>query len=275
MFPGIDGFHWDVGHVVFLGAFFSVLAIVATTLFRASATSARDADPARVERLRWHADFSDLPGTRRCCRHELTGEVASRACPNEFDCRECDGHPDFVAKRPAGEPCDGYREIAGLRIPLDRYYHRGHAWAKQQGDGTWIVGLDELARAAVGHPDQVELPARGSRVVANGAAWVECKSGDRLRVLSPVDGEVVETDGGDREWRLRVKPDAGFRPTHLLAGPDAVAWFRAEFERLQKSLGDPTVGAALADGGVLADNLEVACPSVDWQAARGLLLLEP
>jgi hypothetical protein len=275
MFPGVDGFRWDAGHVVFLGAFFGVLLVVLTTLLRIGLRSLRDAMPARVERLRWRADFSDLPGARRRCRHELTGEIASRACPNEFDCRGCDRHPDFVAKQPAGDLGDGVREIAGLRIPLDRYYHRGHAWAKPQADGTWTIGLDELARAAIGYPDLVELPAPGTHIAVNTPAWSERKSGDRLRVLSPVDAEVVETDGGNNGWRLRVKLDPGFRPTHLLAGADAVAWFRAEFDRLQRALGDPALGTALADGGVLADDLEAACPGADWQAARGLLLLEP
>jgi len=35
MFPGINGFHWTVGHVIFLGAFFTVLIIIGTTLVRA------------------------------------------------------------------------------------------------------------------------------------------------------------------------------------------------------------------------------------------------
>jgi hypothetical protein len=32
MFPGIDGFHWTVGHVLFLSLFFAVALTIATTV---------------------------------------------------------------------------------------------------------------------------------------------------------------------------------------------------------------------------------------------------
>ena len=35
MFPGIDGFHWTVGHVLFLSLFFVVALTIATTVLSA------------------------------------------------------------------------------------------------------------------------------------------------------------------------------------------------------------------------------------------------
>jgi len=275
MFPGIDGFHWDTGHVVFLGAFFCVLLLVASTLLRAALRSLRDATPARVEKVRWHSDFADLALDERCCRHEVTGEIASRTCRNEFDCRGCTEHPKFLAAHGAAQPSRTTAEVGGILLPLDRFYHRGHTWARLESDGAYTIGLDELAEAAIGQPDSVDLPAAGSQVFVNGTAWTVRKGEDTVRILSPVDGEVLESGVDDGECRLRVRPAAGFRATHLLAGNEAVRWFRREFERLQAALGDPSVGSALADGGELVADLEKAYPKTDWQAVRGAMFLEP
>ena len=35
MFPGIDGFHWTVAHVVFLSLFFAVVVTILTTVVSA------------------------------------------------------------------------------------------------------------------------------------------------------------------------------------------------------------------------------------------------
>lgn len=275
MFPGVDGFAWDAGHIIFLGAFFAVLAVIAATLVRTAMRAVRDDKPARAEAIRWHEDFSELPAGERRCRHELAGEIASRQCPNEFDCRHCAKHPEFVAQFGAPAPSAAVEEIAGLRLPLDRLYHRGHTWAKPEQDGTYTVGLDELGEAVVSRPDVIELPAPGARVRTNGTAWTARKGPDTLRFLSPLDGVVLETNGGEDGWRLRVKPEPGSKTTHLLVGKEAVAWFRSEFQRLQEMLGDRTIGAALADGGVLVQDLDAACPTADWDAVRGSLFLEP
>jgi hypothetical protein len=256
--------------VIFLGVFFAVLAVVAFTFIRAFFRSCLNAAGPKPEAIRWHADFAGLAARERRCRHELTGEVACRECPNEFDCRVCDEHPRFIAENGSPQPSHEVAEVAGLRFPLDRMYHRGHTWARLESDGTYTIGLDELGQAVVGHTDTVELPNPGWKLVANGIAWIEQKGSERVRILSPVDGEVLETRrAGD--WRIRARVAPAAQLSHLVAGTEAVAWFRTEFERLQKLLS----GAALADGGALVDDLEIAYPNADWQSVRGAILLEP
>ena len=79
-----------MAHFIFMGAFFAVLTVVATTLLFALWRSRR-AMP-QAEKIRWHSDFHDLPSSDRVCRHVLTGEFRSRECPNAFDCRLCETH---------------------------------------------------------------------------------------------------------------------------------------------------------------------------------------
>jgi glycine cleavage system H lipoate-binding protein len=275
MFPGVDGFRWDTGHVVFLGAFFTVAVTAAATLVAAFFRSMRDRQPEQEQRIRWRLDFSELPARDRCCRHEMTGEVARRQCPNEFDCRRCPDHPAFVRLRPG--PMAEVEEqavVCGMALPLDRLYHRGHTWARRESDGAYTVGLDEFARRLFGRTNSTALPGPGDRAFVNGVAWTIGKDGDAIRVLSPVEGEVIaaqsENPGG---WTLKVKPAPHFRDDHLLRGAEVAAWMTREIERLELSLGSRSALPALADGGALVQDLSAECPDVDWSDVRARMLL--
>jgi glycine cleavage system H lipoate-binding protein len=251
--------------IVFKGVFLAVLAAVGATVLFAMWRSRR---PGRQEaHLRWHGDFHELPASDRRCRHELTGELARRECPNAFDCRSCGTHPR-LKQASLG---NAEEEVYGMAFPLDRLYHRGHTWAKVEADGAVTVGLDELGKRLVGVPDTVDLPAPGIRVHANGTAFRVKKQGAEFRVLSPVDGEVVETGGVDRGWYLKVRPDST-NFTHLLRGEEIRPWMLREMERLQMALsveGAPT----LADGGVPVADIPASWPKADWDAVCGEMFL--
>ena len=161
MFPGVDGFRWDAGHLVFLGAFFSVLLVVATTLAISTWRAIRDFRGRKAEAIRWHLDFDDLTADDRRCRHELTREVKQRSCDHGFDCPQCTRHPSFLSLHDPGVPAAVVEKVAGLDVPLNRYYHRGHTWVQANDDGTVTIGLDPLAQRLIGRPDIVELPPPG------------------------------------------------------------------------------------------------------------------
>ena len=254
-----------MAELIFKGVFLTALAVVGITVLFAVWRSRR---PGRQEaHVRWHSDFHELPSCDRRCRHELTGELATRECPNAFDCRKCQTHAK-LRQAVAGGPED---EVYGMAFPRDRYYHRGHTWAKVEADGAVTVGLDDLGRRLVGVPDAVDLPAPGVRVHANGTAFRVKKEGVDVRVLSPVDGEVIETGGADRGWWLKVRP-ADTNLDHLLRGEEVRPWMMREIERLQIALsagGAPT----LADGGVPVEDLPKSCPRADWDAVWGEMFL--
>src|SRR5579863_3190314 len=96
MFPGIDGFHWTVGHVLFLALFFAVALTIVATVASAALRTARDFRGHRAIELCWKADFANLPDADRRCRHELAGRVISRTCDKEFDCRHCESYSHFA-----------------------------------------------------------------------------------------------------------------------------------------------------------------------------------
>jgi len=273
MLPWIYGFEWNTGHIVFLGAFYTVLALVAATLLSAALRSRGDLRHHRAEQIRWHSDFHDLPPEDRSCRHVFTGEFQHRECPHAFDCRACETHPLLLQRRPLA-PDGPEAEVFGMEFPLDRLYHRGHTWTHIEPDGTVTIGLDELGRRLLGSPDAVDLPRPGAHLSTNGTAFRIRKRGADLRVLAPVDGEVVATGGPNRPWYLRVRPKpADFR--HLLRGAEIRPWMMREMERLQLALTAEGACPALADGGVPVADIAASYPSADWGAVCGEMFLQP
>jgi glycine cleavage system H protein len=259
-------------HIVFIGAFGLVAAIVAGTTICAAFRSRRALSAHRDGEIRWHADFEALPARDRQCRHVLTGEFRYRECPHAFDCRACETHSKLVARRRSyGRAGD---EVFGIPYPSDRLYHRGHAWARPEGHGLVTVGLDEIGRRLLGVPDAVHLPPAGTRLHVNGTAWRARKRNAEVRVLSPVEGNVVALGGPKDDWVLRVQcaPD-GPDLRHLLTPAEVRPWVMRELERLQLALaaeGEP----ALADGGVPVGDIAAAYPGADWDAVCGEMFLE-
>lgn len=281
MFPGIYGFTWSTGYLIFLGIFYSVVVVIVSTVVLALRRAFKDFRERKYEALLWKADFEDLPESMRNCRHELTGEYKHRVCHRAFDCRECEEHARLLAIQERGGqtspvlPGEEAR-LFGLNLPMDRFYHRGHTWVKPQTDGTWVVGLDDFAQRLIGQPDAAELPAVGKEMTVNGPGWYLRKGKTRIRILSPTEGRVVATGGPQQEWFLKVKSERQ-KPDvrHLLTGQEVPAWMLREMERLQYGLASDGVSVNLADGGELVKNLPEGYPQADWDAVWGDAFLEP
>ncbi len=265
-----------LSHIIFLGLFYTVLAVVSTTVALSLFRAARDFRARRAEAICWQQTFPDLSASERACRHQFTGEFPSRICDRAFDCRECQKHAALLAKRPAdAAPQPHEAEVFGLDFPLDRFYHRGHAWAHPEPDGTVTVGLDPLGARLVAGPDAIELPAVGAHLQTNGTAWHVRKRSADVRILSPLDGEVLATGSARDGWYLKVKPDGGqLDARHLLRGAEIRPWIAREMERLQSSLAPASQAPTMADGGVPLDDIAAAYPAADWDAVCAEIFLQ-
>jgi glycine cleavage system H lipoate-binding protein len=270
MFPGVDGFHWTVGHIVFLCLFFAVTATILATVAAAAWRTVNDFRGRRAMDFCWKEDFAELPEADRKCRHELAGRVISRTCDNQFDCRHCENYAHFAVL-----PATGHARDLGIDYPEDRLYHRGHTWMKTESDGTVSMGLDALADHLIGKPDSVELAAIGDEIDVNQIAWRIKKNGKEILVRAPLEGTVVGVGDGST---LRLRPRLDVRdPTnlrHLLSGPEVHGWVSRELQRLQVQLRAPGTQPSLADGGVLVRGLMDALPESDWETALADTFLE-
>ena len=262
-----------LSHIIFLGLFYAVLTVVSATLALSFFRAARDMRIRRVEAIAWQATFPDLPARERVCRHQFTGELPNRICDKAFDCRQCPTHAALIATRQPPEA--GSSESAGLDFPLDRFYHRGHAWARPEPDGTVTIGLDPLGARLVTNPDAVVLPATGGHIRVNGTAWHVHTRGADVRILSPADGKVVATGSAQKGWYLKVRPDGGrFDSRHLLSGAEIGPWITREMERLYAALAPADEAPTMADGGVPVEDIAAAYPDADWDAVCSEIFLQ-
>ena len=273
MFPGIDGFHWTAAHVVFLSLFFAVVVTILSAVASAAWRTARDVRSSRATELCWKSDFAELPESGRRCRHELAGRMISRICDNAFDCRHCAKYSQFAVL-----PATGFANDLGLDYSADRFYHRGHTWVEPAEDGTFTIGLDELADHLIGNPDSLRMPEVGAELEVNQTAWRMSKNGNEIRVRAPIEGTIVGVGGRKEGWFLKIRPrldphdPATLR--HLLRGHEVHGWLSRELERLQLQLRAPNAPAALADGGVLMPGLMDAVPEADWNTVLAETFLE-
>lgn len=260
MFPWVYGFTWTPGHVIFVGVFLTVATAVAVTVAFAFFRSFRAFRRGRAGQIAWQSQFHDLPASDRACRHAMTGELKGRVCDNGFDCRQCSMHSQMVGIESAP--------------PAGRLYHRGHTWVRPAGDGTLLIGLDEIATKLLGPVDQAAVPPAGTALEANTPAFTVRKKGAEFRILAPVDGVIVESNDGSQGWFARVKPAESFSDAHLLRGHEATAWFQREVDRLQMAACQVNGIPALADGGVLEDDLSACLPRNLWESLSAEILLD-
>jgi glycine cleavage system H lipoate-binding protein len=142
-------------------------------------------------------------------------------------------------------------------VPDGVALHPGHTWARVEDDGTVAVGLDDLGHRLVGALDAVELPAPGSLVEQGAPSVTLSAAGREVRLLSPVDGEVVAANRGadgasdpyGQGWLFRVRPAQWARNrAQLLSGTAARGWLEEQGRRLAARL-SPEPVPMLQDGG--------------------------
>jgi glycine cleavage system H protein len=270
MLPGNTDFIVDPFHLVFLGVFAFVLATIAVTLVVVAVSARRAVTRGRAASILWQHEFEELPSSAKECRHALTGELPGRHCDRAFDCRGCETHARLVAD---AKPLPSI-DTGGFFVLADRLYHRGHAWLKQEEDGTVTLGLDDLATRLVGKASALDLPPVGERLAENGPAFRLTAGKARVRVASPVSGEVVERGGFGTGFLLRVRPEGALDTRALLSGREAAAFLARELDRLQLAISGARGVPALADGGLPVDDLSKAIPEEDRDRVLGEMLLE-
>ena len=106
--------------------------------------------------------------------------------------------------------------------PEDRRYSREHEWARDEGDGTVLVGITDYAQEKLGDIVFVELPAVGSGFERDQKLGEVESVKSVSDILLAVSGEVVEGERGgggqpgDRERgpaRQRLAGEAPARPS--------------------------------------------------------------
>jgi glycine cleavage system H protein len=172
-------------------------------------------------------------------------------------------------------------------LPMDRLFHRGHAWLKDEADGNVTIGMSDFAAKLVGPLARISLPAVGSAVGQGEMAWrMIADDGRTVDMLSPVDGTVVglnpavasspaaaESDPYGRGWLLSVRPNRlRANRINLLSGQAARRWMDEVLVGLRGQLA-PSLGSLAQDGGAPLHGMARAIDPEHWDELAGALLL--
>src|SRR5687768_11103276 len=104
-------------------------------------------------------------------------------------------------------------------IPAELRYTQSHEWVRDNGDGTWTVGITDHAQGALGDLVFVEAAEAGKKVDAGSACCVVESVKAASDVYSPVSGEIIEanemlgdspelvnSDPYEEGWLFRLRP---------------------------------------------------------------------
>ena len=185
--------------------------------------------------------------------------------------------PAIAAERPTSPALivDGCK-VANVR------YHAGHAWCLQERKNLERVGADEFAAAVAGPIEKIELPKVGQWLRQGQKAWVFSRNGEKVEMVSPVEGEVIEVNSAVASdpsllrkdpygagWLLTVKvPDEDSTTRNLLPTGLVAKWMRGAVEALYASQMQ-LAGATAPDGGELAEDVTASLPPAEWRKLAG------
>jgi|TARA_B110000444_G_scaffold261080_1_gene310940 glycine cleavage system H protein len=78
--------------------------------------------------------------------------------------------------------------------PSSLKYAASHEWARDEGDGTVIIGISDHAQESLGDVVYVELPQLGTILSAGDEAGVVESVKAASDIYTPVSGEIVGTN---------------------------------------------------------------------------------
>jgi glycine cleavage system H lipoate-binding protein len=231
------------------------------------------------KQLTWQAAMRRMPDMDRVCRHSLTNRIERRSCAYDYQCATCDFDQFFEdvwttkSKSMPGE----VQQVKGFDVPMDFYFHDGHAWARIESGGYIRIGLDDFALKVLGKAEALDLPLMGKELDQGKVGWGLKRKDNLADVLSPIDGVIVEVNSQLREkpgianrepygdgWLFMVRtPDVKETMGKLMVDQSSLAWMNNEVTNLESMIED-VAGPLAADGGYLAEDIYGNLPDIGW-----------
>lgn len=114
-------------------------------------------------------------------------------------------------------------------VPSELKYTKSHEWVRDEGDGTYTVGITDHAQELLGDLVFVELPEVGSELTAGDACCVVESVKAASDVYMPISGEILEVNeiladtpeiindsAFDDGWLFKVQPSAEIELEELM-----------------------------------------------------------
>jgi glycine cleavage system H lipoate-binding protein len=233
----------------------------------------------RGKQLTWQEAMRRMPDMDRVCRHSLTNRIEQRTCAYDYQCATCDFDQFFEdVWTPKSKIMPGeVQQVKGFDVPMDFYFHDGHAWARIESGGYIRIGLDDFALKVLGKAEALDLPLMGKELDQGKVGWGLKRKDNLADVLSPIDGVIVEVNSQLREkpdianrepygdgWLFMVRtPDVKATMGKLMVDQSSLAWMNNEVTNLESMIED-VAGPLAADGGFLAEDIYGNLPDLGW-----------
>jgi len=216
-----------------------------------------------------------IPHDENRCIWMSTGIVSYQLCDKEFDCDHCSidaAMKNQMIKKPTRET----EHAASLQtLPKGFLFTRNHCWLKIIDGTTVQVGIEPGLASMFHMPKAVILPFDGAQIRQSETySWIVLEGG-ALPFSSPLHGSVAAINGrvvddplllshqkSDESWlfTLNVEPSA-VANGHFWNMREAQRQYSLDLAELKELLitnshhEDENVGATLADGGELLQNI--------------------
>lgn len=170
--------------------------------------------------------------------------------------------------------------VGGFAVPSNVRYHPGHTWVQRERKNVNRVGADAFAAAFAGPVDRIELPKPGQWVRQGQKVASFIRNGEKIELVSPVEGEVVEINSTlltnpsllreepyGKGWMMNVfSPDEDSPARNLLPVNLVRSWMQEAADRLF-ALQPQLAGATAADGGEPVADPAAALDAKTWKKA--------
>ena len=234
---------------------------------------------AKGKQMSWQDAMKLRPDMDRVCRHSLTNRINRRTCAYDYECAKCDFDQFFedVWTTKSKSMPNEVQQVKGFDVPMNYYFHNGHAWARIESGGYIRIGLDDFALKVLGKADGLDLPLMGKELDQGKVGWGLKRRENVADVLSPIDGIIVEVNSEVREkphlanrepygdgWLFMVRtPDVDATMGKLMADQSSLSWMNNEVNNLENMI-EEVAGPLAADGGYLADDVYGNLPGLGW-----------
>jgi len=152
-----------------------------------------------------------------------------------------------------------------IQFPKDVFYHKGHAWAKIEGDQRIkpvMVGLDDFTQEVMGDIEAIEVPPIGMELKQGEVGWKVQHGKRKLSQLVPLGGTVVDLNEKvlkdpslvnrspyDQGWILKIKPNnLGEEMPALMDSFQFRVAFDQVKAKLRSAISHQTLGMVYGDG---------------------------
>ena len=231
------------------------------------------------KQISWQDAMRKRSDIHRICRHSLTHRIEQRACHHNYECAKCEFDQFFEEVwtiKTKSMPAEVHN-LKGFDVPMDYYFHNGHAWARIESGGYIRIGLDDFALKVLGEADGLDLPLMGNELDQNRAGWGLRRKNNLADILSPVGGIIMEVNSKVREnpgvanrepygdgWLFMVRtPDVKKTVNNLMTGTPSLEWMGGEVTQLENMI-EEVAGPLAADGGVLQADVYGNLPDIGW-----------